>query len=191
MIQFEFDTSGAVYCAGGFKAHTPPKSLIFWPELSPFVQGYVEALLSALNTDRKPIATAVMVDVLEAVRVAEGWTWREGDSRVGRVSARYEIKADPGNNRYVATPRPLGFSDLAPETLARIMEDCERIQTRPISATHNWGTNTLAGKMFWRDRATGFAGLGLEPRIRYSEVFPPLTVYLGDDGKVYLREAGR
>jgi len=58
------------------------------------------------------------------------------------------------------------FSDLAPETLARIMGDC-------AGAT----LGREDGAALWRDRQAG----------RHF-VYPPLTAYLGDDGRVYLRE---
>ena len=61
-----------------------------------------------------------------------------------------------------------GFSDLAPETLAMVRRDCEM-------AASILGRNHQAsdGEWFWNGgvRRPGF---------------PPLTPYLGDDGKVYL-----
>lgn len=65
---------------------------------------------------------------------------------------------------FVSMP-PLGwdFSDLAPETLARIMEIAP---SRP-------GATAEDGVIFWREQQEG-----------QFEGFPPLTVYLGDDGKV-------
>ena len=69
----------------------------------------------------------------------------------------------------------LRFVNWAPETLARIIEDCEALDTRtdgPRSAQQ--------GRDFWTTRQTGDA--------TWSCRFPPLTVYLSDDGKVCLRE---
>lgn len=64
-----------------------------------------------------------------------------------------------------------GFSDLAPETLAQIMDDCK-------DAASILRRNHLAddGRWFWNDG-------------KHRPGFPPLTPYLGDDGKVYLSEA--
>lgn len=56
-----------------------------------------------------------------------------------------------------------GFSDLAPETLARIIEICPGRQ----------GATVEDGATFWREQQEG-----------QFEDFPPVTVYLGDDGKV-------
>jgi len=61
------------------------------------------------------------------------------------------------------------FSDLAPETLARTIADCEalesRFETRP--------NDSATGRRFYIHRQEGdFAA------------FPPLTVQLSDDGKV-------
>lgn len=71
--------------------------------------------------------------------------------------------------------RPAGFSDLAPETLARIIENCAKAQTY---RQHQAGFTPAArhGRFFWADRQRNCQG-----------GFPPLTVSLGDDGKVYLR----
>jgi hypothetical protein len=68
------------------------------------------------------------------------------------------------------------FSDLSPETLARIVEDCAEIKD---AEPHDIWTKG-DGEAFWRDRNDG-CHLGVQP----------LTAYLGDDGKVYLREASQ
>lgn len=78
--------------------------------------------------------------------------------------------------------RSAAFSDLAPETLARIIEDCERFVGDPST---NRADN---GAACWRMRNRS------PHRFFFQEQFPddgPLTPYLGDDGKVYLREAGQ
>jgi len=68
-----------------------------------------------------------------------------------------------GENR-----RQAGFSDLAPETLARIVEDCEKIGWLfPVSP------NRSGGWQAWAVRQTG-----------KWLAFLPLTVQVGDDGKV-------
>jgi hypothetical protein len=65
--------------------------------------------------------------------------------------------------------RFVGFSGLAPETLQRIRDDCARFtKCDPFGAD--------VGRHFYRVRQTG----------AWSD-FPPLTIRLGDDGKVYLR----
>lgn len=67
--------------------------------------------------------------------------------------------------------RTVGFSDLAPEALALIRKDCE--------ASRDWyephGDERARGALFWHDRQNGHPG------------FPPLTVYLNDQGKVAIR----
>jgi hypothetical protein len=77
---------------------------------------------------------------------------------------------------------PVAFSDLAAETLARIMEDCESKQRRvgpPILDADGidvfWTPER--GKAFWTDRQAGECG----------DHFPPVTIYLGDGGKVRFR----
>lgn len=66
------------------------------------------------------------------------------------------------------------FRDLAPETLARIIEDCAAYR-KSHRRVPNW---TADGRHFWEQRASG----------RLSD-FQSLSPYLGDDGRVYLREA--
>ena len=67
------------------------------------------------------------------------------------------------------------FSDLAPETLATILQDCDakRDPTAPTAELER-----RDGALFWNMRQGG----------TYAATFPRLTPYLGDDGRVYLRE---
>lgn len=70
----------------------------------------------------------------------------------------------------------VAFSDLAPETLARIMKECGKVTG--LAATRE------AGRYFWQLRNT-------PPGLR---AFPPVAPYLGDGrngvaGLIYLREA--
>lgn len=67
------------------------------------------------------------------------------------------------------------FSDLAPDTLAAILKDCESFLER-------MGGNAPAarGRGFWAGRQRGvWADFGLAP----------LTPYLGDDGRLHLKAA--
>jgi hypothetical protein len=70
-----------------------------------------------------------------------------------------------------------GFPDLAPETLARIVEDCAKWR-REWSPSGEL-TKAQQGDYLWRLRQAdkGSRAIG----------FPPLTAYLGDDGKVHLK----
>lgn len=63
---------------------------------------------------------------------------------------------------------PLGFSDLAPETLARIIADCEAVAIRSLP-----GEERARGGKWWASRQAG----------DWPD-FPPLTLTLGEDGKV-------
>lgn len=54
---------------------------------------------------RRVIRARTGIGLIEAVRKAEGWTWAEGDSRIGRCNELYEIKADHERDQWVATPR--------------------------------------------------------------------------------------
>lgn len=168
MTTFKLDTSGFVDMAQFGELHhwtgKPwTETTISWPDLSPFVQGYVAGVIEAINFDIVQIALS--------------------------VGAQEE-------------PQPYGFSDLAPATLARIMEDCERFQDvkHPsgralLQQSYSWGDLWReAGANFWlgRQRFVAFdstdRGAWTE---EYAEIlllaaynFPPLTPYLGDDGKL-------
>lgn len=125
-MAFQLDTSGVVWI-------TTPGSTAYnltWDRLSPFTQGYIEALLRDLH---------------------------ESGVRVGRYA-------------------PVAFSDLAPATLAWIMDDCGKWQ-REWSPSGNL-TSHEQGVYLWnlRQADKGSRGIG----------FPPLTPYLGNDGKIYL-----
>jgi hypothetical protein len=76
-----------------------------------------------------------------------------------------------------ANPR---FSDLAPETLALIRRDCAA-RLAQNEELPDWPDDDMreAGSGFWECRSEGD---------RVDDGFSPLTPYLGDDGKVYLRE---
>ena len=81
---------------------------------------------------------------------------------------------------YMITPngdrRAVAFSDLAPETLAAMLGDCEAVREGSLAAYKR--RTPHAGGLFWETRKRG----GLS-------AFPPITLYLGDDGRIYQREA--
>jgi hypothetical protein len=98
------------------------------------------------------------------------------------------------------------FADLAPETLAKIIRDCEQFQTAHaamLQAAYDfdmrlsdklpeiyydeesagrdyWYTRNGHGTGFW-DRGLGDVGDALAAAARYSDV----DLYRGDDGKIY------
>lgn len=78
-----------------------------------------------------------------------------------------------GEDGLYATPR---FSDLHPATLARIIADCEQMEGRGLSDAGLKNSGDKGGT-FWRLRQANI----------YPS-FPPLTLYLGDDGLIHLRE---
>lgn len=132
MTTFKLDASGTVMMTTCSPSNLPTarRSPVHWADLSPFTQGYVEALFH---------------DFTNALEVGHSY-------------------------------KQPAFSDLAPETLARIMEDCEACENE-VMAAYPEDRRRKAGAWFWSERQAGKMG-----------AFPPLTPYLGDDGKVYLRE---
>ena len=119
-MTFQIDTTGRVECGASFQ----PLGWAIWSDLTPFAQGYVEALFA---------------DTAESLNAA-------------RIAARLPL-------------RRIAFRDLAPETLARIIADCEQDQV--------YDEDPNDGKVFWEDRQRSAL-----------PVFPPLTVQLNNDGKV-------
>lgn len=115
-MTFQLDTSGSVGIVTAAPQGGSYCQTIWWNNLPPFTQGYIEALMAPLDI------------------------------------------------------RVYGFSDLAPETLARIMADCD------VARTWAWSISApdFLGREFWRLRQEG----------RYGDRFPPLTVTIGDDSKV-------
>jgi hypothetical protein len=143
--QFTLDTSGAVLSRSDHVMSGGVLTTV-WSDLSPFAQGYVEAMFAALD-----------------LTVDEMAKWLDG--------------VDPY--------RLPSFSDLAPETLALILRDCAAYERGPAMLPAD---RAGGGATFWRDRQSGFY-LRETAGVPFCGAFPPLTPYLGDDGKVYLREA--
>lgn len=61
---------------------------------------------------------------------------------------------------------------LAPEALEAILKDCAAFRRQYVLPWYD-------GAEFWGERQSG----------HYSPFFPPLTVSLGDDGRIHLSEA--
>lgn len=124
-MTFQFDTSGSVRLKpdnGRIRQNT------LWSDLSPFMQGYVEAMLT--------------------------------DPTIG-----HRIYGLGHAFRY-----------FAPETLARIIEDCETwvlLGYKPFDPDRS---DFDQGRDFYSERQAG----------QWVD-FPPQTPYLGEDGKVYLK----
>lgn len=109
-------------------------------------------------------------------------------------------------------PDDVGFSDLAPETIAEIIEDCRKFQAQCATALEEaqevpgWGEGEergprgddtwdgMAGRDFWYTRNGHGCGFwdGDWPEPYASTLtaackgFGEVDAYLGDDGKVYL-----
>lgn len=93
----------------------------------------------------------------------------------------------------------LGFSDLAPETLARIIADCDAfkaatVHIQPLMGEDGFPDETYAGHDFWLTRNGHGAGFWdgdwPEPHAttldEAAKAAGEVEVYLGDDGKVHL-----
>lgn len=74
--------------------------------------------------------------------------------------------------------RPAQFSDLAPEALALILEDCANFEN--FTSGLGFKTGEVEGRRFWNGRAKG------QLTGAWGAAFPPLRVYLDDAGKVQI-----
>lgn len=167
MTTFTLDTSGAVV----MDSHTPTWTEVRWSDLDAFTQGYVEALFASFRAEvashqyepmlgRDDGWTISWLD--DGVRVAGSFVWYVS-VRGGEGRAMAQAKCDQANR--IA----YGFSDLSPEALAMILADCA------LRAAGLDDLDREDGALFWAERQ---AGKWL--------AFPPLTVSLGDGGKVEL-----
>ena len=94
--------------------------------------------------------------------------------------------------------RNYGTKDLAPETLEKIISDCAKLQSEnetPNYGGGEWTNEERAGHDFWLTR--NGHGVGFWDRDELdeatqtrltdaSEAFGECTLYVGDDGKLYL-----
>jgi len=129
---FQLDTSGYVQCPAPDQKPNESTGCWFWSDLTPFAQGYVEALFSSAEHP--------------------GY-----------------LDVEPGNCD--AGHMQVGFRHLAPETLARVIADCER--QSEVYTDRN--PDRVDGGVFWSGR---------QHNVLVGRGFPPLIVTLGDDGKV-------
>lgn len=160
MNDFKLDTSGLIDTAGHFdfvRADGCTTRFVAWQDLSPFAQGYVEAMpWGELENDR-------------AIQAA-GWRWVPSINGYKHADGREYPDFDAEG---LEIP-PAAFTWLAPETLVRIIEDCAYLQ----SCIHSdIAARQETGALVWRDRQAG----------AWSDAgYAPLTVSLGDDGNVRL-----
>lgn len=71
------------------------------------------------------------------------------------------------------------FKLIAPEALAAILKDCAKFE----GLNSGRRMTAVEGRKWWARRQT------YSKRMSLAASFPPLAPYLGDDGRVYLREA--
>lgn len=132
---FTLDSAGTVAIEATFEDFASGLGdEVAFTDLTPFAQGYIEALLSEPET-------------------ARAWWLRH--------SGPFGIPA--------AAP----FRDLAPETLARIIADCEGVDTVRMRSRMGFKPGAEGGRAFLQTRQAG----------KWA-AFPPLTVKLGNDGKL-------
>jgi len=195
MEVFTLDTSGYVTLRredASWKGR--PRPDIYWEDLSPFEQGYIEALLQDLASG--PLIRLSAED--SAVFAGALLNPAKPNEALEKASKRYReaVAAQKASGIFptpilVAAP---GFSDLSPEALGAIRKDCaaylakaaeSEAEVRAYSGASNAAKVRQAwlgggGKQFWEQRNTTDS---------LKAFWPPLTVVLSDEGKVCLRGA--
>lgn len=198
-MTFQLDTSGFVAMGSEHGSRFAGINMV-WSDLSPFTQGCIEALFADAPQPDGHKPTEAMRRGLEALAAepdgrlaihdfyrAMGVSNRGRYLVLNRMADRHWIEnrgsAGKDSPDYIAllpwgrtALRPLGFSDLAPEALARIIADCEAC---PPIYRAEWPDMAAAGRRFWLDRQADILSI---------LSVPPLTVQLGDDGKVRFAE---
>lgn len=177
MAQFQLDTSGRISIAGR-RAEPRPSEFTAWEHLDAFTQGYIEALFFTEEEDLRSQKRAHEL-------AADGLT--PDDDESDESAAAFE------------SLYPVGFSDLAPETLARIISDCDAfkaatVHIQPLMGEDGYPDEAHAGHDFWLTRNGHGAGFwdGDWPEPHASELDAAakaagsVDAYLGDDGKVWL-----
>ena len=156
---FTLDTSGSVADLPG-PGETPRSVAIrdgrtVWSDLPPLQQGCIEALFDGLA-------------VAPQSRADGGYDWALTDMN----EAQWWCDDKPADAPPFRAP---AFTDLAPETLHRIITDCEtiaRLQVNRDGVAYSDSHN--AGRMIWRDRQDGkLSRFGVAP----------VEVEMGGDGK--------
>lgn len=87
-----------------------------------------------------------------------------------------DYRFNPAITIHIGQPkeRLLGFSDIAPETIQRIIEDCTNV-LEIIDSYVDEDIQRNSGRGFWNARSNGNWT---------ARQWPPLTLTLGEDGKV-------
>lgn len=186
MPEFILDTSGTVYVPGTLGMPAPGFETAYkWRLLDAFTQGYIEALFF---TESEPQTTR-----------EDAFTAR------GTIRKTWRRAVEEGQQKDI--PEDFGFADLAPDSLAKIIEDCRAFQEanradleeacgmpsgrrgEPYDMTragHDfWFTRNGHGVGFW-DRDLGDVGEKLSAACGWRTTFGEVSVYLGEDGKVYV-----
>jgi len=169
MPEFVLDTSGQV-CRTEVRDYGTISRCTLWGDLTPFEQGYVTAMLEGIRYEK----------------------YSAGINKGDHV-LKWDERVNYSNSRHLA------FRDLAPETLAMVRRDCERFAAKlPDDFQYCGSFENPLGGAFWAERNGDSGHAGAYARLNWldsvhmgeldaiTDSFPPLTPYLGDDGKVYL-----
>lgn len=136
-------------------------------DLDPFKQGAVNAALREVAESR---ITVQQTNAADAKGRWEQWSYSiKGGGWGGGFKSREDA---------IARAAAACFSDLAPSTLARIVEDCARYATNFNLKSTPEG-QAQQGREWWAfrrpDRLSGY---------------PPLRLYLADDGLIHISTEG-
>lgn len=128
---------------------------ILWSDLDAFTQGYIEAMFDGWA-------------VAPQIGRGDAWDWALTDMN----DAEWWCDDKPADAPDFRAP---AFSDLAPETLSRIIADC-----RAAREGYRAANTKDCGASFWAGRNDP----GGCWQYLVTDGFPPLTVQLDDDGRI-------
>lgn len=165
MTDFQLDTTDAVEGVPACRGHASGAVLdvrfhghIRWSYLDAFTQGYIEALFTGWS-------------LAPQSREDGGWDWALTDLN----EAVWWCDDKPADAPAFKAPR---FTDLAPETLARIITDCAEFQRKWSPADPSDAARRANGALFWAKRSAPWDG------------FPALIMERDADDKVCLTSEG-
>lgn len=121
------------------------------------------------------VANPISAGGLQSYRWSDLYPFTQGYTEAAARAFWLWLLCGSGGHSEAHAAEIVAFRNWAPETLAAILRDCAAAQEAGWRSVSGDDAFSL-GKAFWTTR-----------QLSRADAFPPLTPYLGDDGKVYLR----
>lgn len=176
MVDFTLDTSGHVRLRREGPWGVADDHM--WSDLSPFAQGYIEAAFAEWH-GRACVLPYVKGRKWPDFEFEQDGTRAFPYAFTDAMGRRWDIVRHDGAWKRTDCQTEgefPGFRHLAPETLAAMLKDCEAF-VRSCHPSYADMARPVGGRNLWVGRQGGTY-----------PAFPPLTLYLGDDGLIYQKE---